>query len=162
MVGCLCNGINQAAQPIISVNYGAGLVERVAEVRRKGIKTAIWVCSAIGVVALVMPDLLTYIFIHPTEEILELSKVAIRTYFTGVFVMGVNMFIISYFQSTLKPMYSLILCVARGCGLSVLFVYILPLFMGDIGIWLAVPLAEMISLAIGMVYLKKETIQVTS
>lgn len=160
MVGCLCNGINQAAQPIISVNYGAGLVERVSEVRRKGIKTAVWICSVIGLVALVMPDLLTYIFIHPTEEILALSKVAIRTYFIGVFVMGVNIFIISYFQSTLKPMYSMILCIARGCGLSVLFVYILPLVLGDIGIWLAVPLAEIISLALGMFYLKKEKIAV--
>ncbi|MBP3889466.1 MAG: MATE family efflux transporter [Cellulosilyticum sp.] len=156
MIGCLCNGINQAAQPIISVNYGAQLVERVSEVRRKGIKTAVWICSVIGLVALVMPDLLTYIFIHPTEEILALSKVAIRTYFIGVFVMGVNMFIISYFQSTLKPMYSIILCIARGCGLSVLFVYVLPLVLGDIGIWLAVPLAEITSLALGMFYLKKE------
>lgn len=156
IIGCLCNGINQAAQPLISVNYGAGLVERVAEVRKKGIKTAIWICSAIGLLALIIPDLFTYIFIHPTQEILALSKVAIRTYFMGAFVMGVNIFIIGYFQSTLKPMLSLVLCLARGCGLSVLFVYILPMFMGDIGIWLAVPLAEFISLAIGIVYLKKE------
>lgn len=103
-----------------------------------------------------MPDLLTYIFIHPTEEILALSKGAIRTYFIGVFVMGINMFIIGYFQSTLKPTLSLMLCLARGCGLSVLFVYILPPIIGDIGIWLAVPLAEIISLVIGIICLKKE------
>ena len=70
--------------------------------------------------------------------------------------MGINMFIIGYFQSTLKPMLSLVLCLARGCVLGIVFVHILPPFIGNIGIWMAMPLAELISLIVGMIYLKKE------
>ena len=156
IVTCLCNGINQAAQPLISVNYGAGLTSRVEQVKKLGIKTSIGICSGIALLGLMVPNLFTYIFIHPSEEILALSKVAIRTYFSGFFIMGINMFIIGYFQSTLKPMLSLVLCLARGCVLGIVFVYILPPFIGNIGIWMAMPLAELISLIVGMIYLKKE------
>ena len=159
IVNCLCNGINQAAQPLISVNYGAGLKERVEKVKKMGIKTSLWICSIMGLLGVIVPNLFTYIFIHPTEEILALSPVAIRTYFTGFFIMGVNMFIIGYFQSILKPMLSLILCLARGCVLSIVFVYLLPSFMGNIGIWLAMPLAELISLVIGVIYLKQNQLK---
>ncbi len=159
IVNCLCNGINQAAQPLISVNYGAGLKERVEKVKKMGIKTSLWICSIMGLLGVIVPNLFTYIFIHPTEEILALSPVAIRTYFTGFFIMGVNMFIIGYFQSILKPMLSLVLCLARGCVLSIVFVYLLPPFVGNIGIWLAMPLAELISLVIGVIYLKQNQLK---
>ena len=155
IVTCLCNGINQAAQPLLSVNYGAGLVERVEKVKALGIKIAFIVCSVIAVVGMITPDLFTYIFIHPTKEILAMSQQAIRIYFSGFFVMGITMFIIGYFQATLKPLLSLALCLARGCVFCIIFVYVLPPLIGDIGIWMAMPLAELLTLIIGVICIKK-------
>ena len=40
VVICLCNGINQASQPIISTNHGAGLIDRIETVKKLGLKTA--------------------------------------------------------------------------------------------------------------------------
>lgn len=155
VINCLCNGINQAAQPLVSVNFGAGLKDRVNQVRNVAIKIALAVCSIFAVIGLAVPNLFTYMFLNPNEEILELSASAIRIYFLGFFVMGINMFITGFFQSTVRPMLSMILCLARGVVFSLIFVYVLPLFMGTAGIWAAMPLTEMVTCVIAVVMMKE-------
>lgn len=157
IVVCLCNGINQAAQPIISTNHGAGHYNRIRQVRSLGLKTAFFICSIPAILGLLIPNAFTSIFLNPNEEILALSPVAIRTYFTGFFVMGVNMFIVGYFQSTVKPGLSLLLCLLRGCVLSILFVMLLAPSLGIVGIWSAVPLSEFVTLFIALYFLRKIT-----
>ena len=157
IVTCLCNGINQAAQPILSTNYGAGLAQRIGQVRRLGIKTALRICSIPAILGLLVPNLFTYIFLEPNDEILAMSPIAIRTYFIGFFVMGINMFVVGYFQSISKPYLSLIVCLARGCVLSIIFVAVLAPLFGIIGIWASVPLAEFVTLFIALFFLKKTT-----
>lgn len=162
IVTCLCNGINQASQPIISVNQGAGLHGRISDVRRLGMRTAFLICSVPALLGLAMPDLFTYIFLHPNAEILALSSSAVRIYFAGFFVTGLNMFIIGYFQASVKPQISLLLCLSRGCVLSILFVYLLPPLFGINGIWAAVPLAEFFTLAMAFYFLKKNNREVAA
>lgn len=155
VVTCLCNGINQASQPIISTNHGAGLHERIQTVKRLGVRTSLIICAVPAMLGLIIPNLFTYIFLNPNAEILALSESAVRIYFTSFFVTGANIFIIGYFQSTLKPQISLLLCLSRGCVLSLLFVYVLPLFFDVAGIWASIPLAEYLTLGIGIYFLKK-------
>lgn len=155
IVTCLCNGINQAAQPIISTNHGAGLQDRIEAVRKLGLKTALIICSVPAIAGLIIPNLFTYIFLNPNEEILALSPTAIRIYFIGFFVTGINMFIVGYFQSTVRPQISLLLCLLRGCVLSILFVTILAPLFGVNGIWASVPLGEFVTLLIAIYFLKK-------
>lgn len=157
IVTCLCNGINQAAQPILSTNFGAGHHERIDKVRSLGIKTALGICSIPAILGLAVPNLFTYIFLNPNEEILSMTPSAIRIYFIGFLVMGINMFAVGYFQSTAKPMLSLIVCLLRGCVLSILFVTILAPLFGIVGIWAAVPLGEVVTLFIAIYFMKKYT-----
>lgn len=155
IVTCLANGINQAAQPIISTNHGARLTDRIEKVRKLGIKTALIICSIPALLGLIAPNMFTYIFITPTKEILALSSQAVRIYFVAFIVMGVNMFIVGYFQSTVKPLHSLILCLLRGCVLCILFVCLLAPQLEVLGIWLATPLAEFVTLFIAFCFLHK-------
>lgn len=157
VVTCLCNGINQAAQPILSTNYGAGLHERIDNVRSLGIKTSLAICAIPTILGLIVPNLFTYIFLNPKDEILAMSEAAIRIYFAGMLVMGINMFAVGYFQSTAKPALSLTLCLLRGCALSILFVKILAPLLGIIGIWMSVPLGEIVTLFIAIYFMKKYT-----
>lgn len=153
IVTCLCNGINQAAQPILSTNYGAGLSQRIRQVQHLGIKAAIAICSVPALLGLIVPNLFTYIFLNPNEEILAMSPTAIRIYFIGFFVTGINMFVVGFFQSTAKPHLSLLVCLARGCVLSTVFVFILAPLFDIVGIWASVPLAEFVTLALSIYFL---------
>lgn len=155
IVICLCNGITQAAQPIISTNHGAGLKERIVKVRSLGMKTSFAFCAVPTLIALVFPNLFTYIFLNPNEEILAMSPTAIRIYFIGFLATGINMFVVGYFQSIARPTLSLILCLLRGCVLSIFFVLLLTPIWGIVGIWSAVPLAEFITLFVAIYFLHR-------
>lgn len=155
VVTSLSNGICQAAQPIISTNYGAGLTDRIDHVRRIGLRTAVLICAVPTILGLAVPNLFTYIFLNPSPQVLALAPTAVRLYFTGFLITGVNMFLIGYFQSTVRSAYALTLCLMRGCVLSIVFVKILPLFFGLNGIWISVPLAELFTLLTGILLFKK-------
>lgn len=157
VVVCICKGINQAAQPLLSTNYGAGLYERTDKIRSLAVKVSIIICAVPVILGLVVPDFFTYIFINPDSAILSMSAPAIRIYFVGFMMLGINMVFICYFQAILKNGYSMIICLMRGLILVVAFAYIFPLFMGVTGIWLAVPAAETITMLFGiyLIYFKK-------
>ena len=132
-----------------------GYPDRILAVRSLGIKTAFAICSVATIIGLAVPNLFTYIFLNPNGEILAMSPTAIRTYFVGFFVTGINMFIVGYFQSIVKPGISLLLCLLRGCVLSILFVKILSPLFGIVGIWASVPLAELVTLLIAFYFIRK-------
>ena len=157
VVVCICKGINQAAQPLLSTNYGAGLYERTEKIRSLAVKVSIIICAVPVILGLVVPDFFTYIFINPDSAILSMSAPAIRIYFVGFMMLGINMVFICYFQAILKNGYSMIICLMRGLILVVAFAYIFPLFMDVTGIWLAVPAAETITMLFGiyLIYFKK-------
>lgn len=159
VVVCLCKGINQAAQPLLSTNYGAGLYERTDKIRSLAVKVSIIICAVPVILGLVVPDFFTYIFINPDSAILSMSASAIRIYFVGFMMLGINMVFICYFQAILKNGYSMIICLMRGLILVVAFAYIFPLFMDVTGIWLAVPAAETITMLFGiyLIYFKKSS-----
>lgn len=159
VVVCICKGINQAAQPLLSTNYGAGLYERTDKIRSLAVKVSIIICAVPVILGLVVPDFFTYIFINPDSAILSMSASAIRIYFVGFMMLGINMVFICYFQAILKNGYSMIICLMRGLILVVAFAYIFPLFMDVTGIWLAVPAAETITMLFGiyLIYFKKSS-----
>lgn len=155
VVTCLSNGICQASQPIISTNFGAGFHDRIDHVRKLGLRTALFICAIPTLLGLAVPNLFTYIFLNPDPQVLALAPTAVRLYFIGFLITGVNMFLIGYFQATIRPAYALILCLLRGCILSIVFVKLLPLFLGLNGIWISVPLAELFTLLTGILLFKK-------
>lgn len=155
MLTCICNGITQAAQPILSINHGAGKKDRVEKLKKLGLVTSLVVGSIPAIAGLIVPDLFTNIFLNPTPEILIISSGAIRTYFLAFFVTGVNLFIIGYFQSIIQPAASMLLCLLRGCMLSILLVFILPAIIGPYGIWITIPLAELFTTLTGICLIKK-------
>ena len=83
VIMCLCKGVNQASQPIISVNYGAGQFSRTFSVRKLTMITSIIVCGVIVLVGIFAPNFFTYIFLNPDKEILSMSGNAVEIYFIG-------------------------------------------------------------------------------
>lgn len=155
VVMSLCKGINQAAQPILSTNHGAGQVKRIHQIRSLSIQASILVCGIFVLLGLFVPDLFTHIFLSPSEEILYYSSTAIRIYFIGFLMMGINMVFICYFQAIIQAGYSLIICLLRGCILVIAFAYLLPLFMGSVGIWVAFLAAELVTMFLGIYFIRK-------
>ena len=103
-----------------------------------------------------IPLAVVYIFVNPTQPILEMAPLAVRLYFLCFIGMALNIFYVNYFQATLQSSKALTICALRGLILCVSLAFLLPTipFLGVLGIWLAMPLSETISLLIA-IYLAK-------
>lgn len=155
VVNSICNGIGQAAQPLLATNCGAGKKERVLKTRRCAEKTVGVAVVILCLLGMAMPDVLTTMFVEPTEEILSMASVAVRIYFLSFLGLGFNMVYSAYFQSIMKPAYALVICLLRGMILNGILVFVLPMIWGVNGIWATMVVTEFITLAICRSLLKK-------
>lgn len=147
------SGVGEAAQPIVSVNFGAGKPERYQTTGQLGLKTA----AVMGVVCFglcaLFPEQVASIFMKVTSEIAEIAPYIIRVYAIAFMPMAVNLFATAYLQSVSKANKATTVSMLRGLVLSSALLYILPLFMGGNGIWWAVTLAEVLAAAVALGYL---------
>ena len=91
-VQCCAYSIGQASQPMFSVNFGANRFDRIRETLKYALGTAavfglIWTAICVFV-----PNLFTYIFIQPTEEILAIAPSIIRRYGLSFLLLPLNIF----------------------------------------------------------------------
>lgn len=156
IVSSLSNGISQAAQPLLALNYGAGKYDRIDQVKRLGLGFSFATGIVFAVVGFCFPEFVVGLFIHPSKEVQELAPMAIQIYFISFILMVPNIFYSNYFQSTLQPIYALIICVLRGLILSGVLVYILPTILGVKGIWMTMIFVECITLAVIIAFVLRE------
>ncbi len=143
-VQCCAYGTGQAAQPIISQNLGAAQHDRIHKCLKYGLCT----CAVLGVlwtgVVELMPNVFVYLFMTPTEAVLEIAPAIIRTYGISFLLVPFNIFATYYFQSMMKPNTSLIASLGRGVVLSGGAILLLPAVFGAGSIWLAMPVTELL------------------
>lgn len=143
-VQCCAYSVGQAAQPIISTNFGAGNGRRIRETLRYAVGTAVFFGIFWTVLSLAAPELYVRIFMSPTEGILQIGPRIIRCYSISFLLLPLNIFSTYYFQAMLKPKAAFIVSVARGLVVSGIFIYMLPIIAGADSIWFAMVFTEAI------------------
>lgn len=142
LVQCCAYSVGQAAQPIISTNFGAGNGKRIRETLKYALGTAAFFSIFWTVLSLAAPNLYVRIFMSPTEEILRIAPGIIRCYSISFLLLPLNIFSTYYFQAMLKPKAAFIVSVARGLVVSGIFIYLLPIIAGPDSIWFAMVFTE--------------------
>lgn len=148
-------GVGQAIQPIVSFNYGAERMKRVYESAKYAIYTSLALGTVFYIIGLVFPEFLVSIFIRADQELLNITVRGIQLYFIGFILMGVNIVLTSYIQSKEYAKASLTISLARGFGFIILVLLILPKIIGIDGVWLTLPIAELLTTILSVVYFEK-------
>lgn len=156
IVASVSNGISQAAQPIMAMNFGAGNKKRIKQVRHMGEGTMVVSGLLFAGVGFFAPGLVTAAFVKPTPEILGMSVPAVRIYFIAFLAMGFNIFYGTCFQSVMKAGYSMVICMMRGLVVSGILVFLLPIWFGVDGIWAVMPVTEFFVLFICRILMARE------
>lgn len=156
IVASVSNGISQAVQPILAVNFGAGKTERVARTRNLGLFTAVITGILFTAAGFARPLWLIHAFVEPTAEIVALGVPAIRIYFLSFLAAGTNMLLSTYFQSVLKPVNAMAVSLLRGVVFNGIFVMVLPVAFGVNGIWLAIVATEFLTAIIAFLMMLTE------
>lgn len=143
IVQCCGYSVGQAAQPILSINFGAGQWKRISQVLKYAVLSAggfglLWL-----LVELLFPNGIVRIFMTPTEAVLAIAPQILRSYGLSFLLLPFNVFSTYYFQSVMRPGASFAISVVRGVGLSGLLICLLPLLFGPEMIWFAMPITEL-------------------
>ena len=139
------NGFTNGVQPIISYNFGAGVRERVIEAAQIALATAVVCGAAVTAVFIGSPRLLVGLFLDPATHAARIAIEGLPWFALGFICFIVNLTAIGYYQSLER------VGVASGFALLRGFVFLVPSFLfmprlcGTEGIWLAMPLSELLT-----------------
>lgn len=138
------SAISQSAQPIISYNLGAQ-PERSARAFRLSRSIAL-ACGLLFFMASVLGNhIIVGLFIPPQYEAYDIAVTGIPYFAVGYLFFGFNMVCTGYYQSIQRASRATIITLLRGVVFMGLGFLVMPNLMGVLGIWLAVPAAEMLT-----------------
>ena len=150
----ISNAVAQSSQPIISYNYGAGRMDRVRQALRMSIIAASICGFAIIVGMWTGAPALTGIFLDSAEAAYALARQGLPLLGLCALFFALNITFIGYYQSCERAARSICYMLLRGVVFLVPGFFLLPRLLGDAGLWLAIPVSEILTLSvIAMLYL---------
>lgn len=148
-------GVGQAAQPLVSTNYGARKLERVQTVLSMGLVSVVVMGVCFMLVGELFPEAITKFFIAATPEVLAVAPMVFRCYFIFFLFLGITVFATYYLQSIMRERKAMTISVLRSLVLSSVMLFLLPLFLGLAGVFLAMPVSEALVAALALVFIQR-------
>lgn len=155
LFGMLVLGFNQGMQPIAGYNYGALKMDRVKSVLKQTILYASLVMTTGFFIVELFPELVARMF-TTDAELLSISEKGLRIVFAMAPVVGFQMVVSNFFQSIGHASKAVFLSSTRQLLFLVPLLVILPHFFGVIGVWLSLPISDVLSSALAAVVLFRD------
>lgn len=134
-------GLTQGMQPIVGYNYGAKKFLRVRETLKLTIIWATIVTTVGFVIGEGIPEAVARAF--TTEQaLIESSAKAMRVMFIFMPFIGFQLVTTNFFQSIGKVKKSIILSLTRQILFLLPLLIILPMFIGEDGVWYSMPISD--------------------
>ena len=148
LIFSISNAVAQSAQPISSYNYGAGQGLRVSRTLRVALVTAI-VCGVVIAAGMWLGSgILAGIFIDSADAAYDIATAGLPLLGLCALPFALNITFIGYYQSCEQAVRSIVYMLLRGIVFMLPGFVLLPRLFGVVGLWLAIPVSEMLALAI--------------
>nr|WP_315989729.1 MATE family efflux transporter [Desulforamulus aquiferis] len=147
-------GIMQGLLPIVGYNYGANLHNRVSESIWLAIKTSTMVILVGFVAIMLFPRAILSIF-TPDLAAIEMGETALRVMFALSITIGVQVVTGGVFQALGKARAAFILTMSRQVLFLIPLILVLPLWFSLEGIWVAFPIADLLSFGLTLWFIKE-------
>lgn len=141
----LGNAIAQSAQPIISYNSGLKNRSRVFSAARLSVMTAVAGGLVVASAFILFPQVLVGLFLDAGNASAHIATDGFPYFALGFVFFIVNLTVIGYFQSIERVRPATTFALLRGFVFLVPSFVLLPKTVGNVGIWLAMPLSEMMT-----------------
>lgn len=148
-------GIGQGFLPIAGFNYGAGQYDRVRKSINTSIKYAMVFATLVFILLMVFPEQITKAFTTDVNVIAETPN-AMRWVFAATPIIAIQIIGGAYFQAIGKAIPALLLTLTRQAFIFIPLIFILPKFYGELGVWLAFPISDVLSTLITGYFLNRE------
>lgn len=145
-------GFTQGMQPIAGYNYGARQFDRVKEVLMRTIKWAMLIMTTSFVVGQLIPRTVVSAFTSD-PDLIDKAAHGVRIIVLAFPVIGINLVTSNFFQSIGKPKRSIFLSLSRQLIFLTPLLYLLPMFMGEKGVWWSFAISDIISTVVACLLL---------
>lgn len=143
-------GISDGIKPLISYNFGAMNRKRIKETIRLSAIVAI----IVGILTIITVDFfgerLISVFVDADKNFIDITLQGARIYTLAFLISGLNIITSAYFTSIARAKESMIVSLSRGLILIPIGLLVLPKIFSINGIWMSVPVAEVITLVISI------------
>ena len=148
-------GITQGFLPIAGYNYGAEHYQRVKQSVFVGIKYSVILGFIVFTILMVFPEQISRLFTND-KDVLALAPNAMRWVFAVTPIAAIQIIGAAYFQAIGKAIPALLLTLTRQGFIFIPLLFILPQYYGELGIWMAFPISDVVATIITALFLNKE------
>ena len=146
-------GFNITVSPVISYNYGAQNIPELKSLLRKSLVLLFVSGSILTVLSEVLSGPMAGMFVSYDPELKALTARAIRIYMISFMICGLNMFVSAFFTALNNGLVSAVAAFTRTLIFELGSIFILPVFLGLDGVWLAVDVADVLALIMSAILL---------
>lgn len=152
-------GVSDGILPIIGYNHGAGNASRIKKTLWLAIRTNLILGVLLFLTVSLFGQWLISLFFHTTDtRIIEIAVQGSVIYAFAFLLNGFNILSASYFTALANAKVSIIISLLRGLVFVSIGILVLPRLLGISGIWLAVPIAELLTFVVS-VYLVRRSVK---
>ncbi|MEG0878740.1 MAG: MATE family efflux transporter [Oscillospiraceae bacterium] len=148
-------GYSSGVAPILSYNYGSGNTAQLKKLFKMSIIFLAVSSVVLFAAALLLSGHIVGIFSKPDTNVFAIAKNGFGLFSISYLFIGFNIFSSGMFTALSNGKVSAIISFLRTFAFLVVSILLLPQIMGINGIWLAVPLAEILALFVSVVYMVK-------
>ena len=148
-------GLGHGVMPLVGFNYGAANYERLKEI----VSTAVGYAALIGGISTILIE----IFARPLltlfssdAELLAIAVPAFRIFVVAQVLTGPTVVWINMFNGLGKGTTSMVLMIIRQVVFLIPLIYLLPVFFGLNGVWMAQPISNVVVFFIIYYWTKRE------
>lgn len=156
LLSTLFIGYSMGIAPIIGYKYG----EKNKKGLKRVIKSSICIVASLSIMAFLgareLSSVLVGFFSKPDTSVYHIAMNGFNVFAVSFLFLGLNLFISSMFTALSNGKVSAILSFLRTFIFLTSGILLLPRILGEIGIWIAIPLSEGLSFAIALKYLINE------
>jgi len=160
-------GVTQGFLPIAGFNFGARKYERVKQSIYTAIKYAAFVATLVFIGLMVFPEHITSLFLSNRADLPEIEREmnrfvlqhtpsAMRWVFAATPVIALQLIGAAYFQAVGKAVPALLLTLTRQGFFFIPLILVLPLYFGELGVWISFPIADVLATLVTGYFLLKE------
>lgn len=141
-------GVSQGIQPLISRSYGEAKRSSEQYYFRMGITTNVLLSIAAYLVLTIWGRHIIRIF-NSDWQLMDIAYPALKVYGLAFVLAAVNIVYVTYFLSTKRTGYALVIAICRGFVLNTLLIPGIPMLLGAEHIWSPIVMTELLTLMVG-------------
>ena len=148
-------GLNNGMIPIIAYNYGARNKHRIIETARKSVLIAVCIMVLGFAIFQIFPAFFLSTLFRASENMLAIGVPALKIISISFLFAGYCIIVGSIFQALGNGVYSLIISATRQLIVILPVAYIFATVFGLSMVWWAIPIAEIVSVILSTLLLKR-------